>query len=110
MTENDTKALVPKSKQEVVSKAEQTKNGLVFMPDMDILESDCKITLLANMSGVQSRDLKVDLCNGVLTLAGDVAPWGGLTKRISSSSTKWAAFTDSSAYPKPSTRIVLTLS
>lgn len=33
MSENDTKALAPKGKQEVVSKAEQTKDGLVFTPD-----------------------------------------------------------------------------
>jgi HSP20 family molecular chaperone IbpA len=58
MTENDTKALVPKGKQEVVSKAEQTKDGLVFTPDVDILESDREITLLADMPGVQSQDLK----------------------------------------------------
>lgn len=77
MTEPETKALVPKGKQEIVSKAEQTKDGLVFTPDVDILESDREITLLADMPGVQSRDLKVDLCNGVLTLTGDVAPWEG---------------------------------
>nr|WP_320015529.1 Hsp20/alpha crystallin family protein [uncultured Desulfobacter sp.] len=77
MTENDTKTLVPKGKQEVVSKAEQTKDDLVFTPDVDILESDREITLLADMPGVQSRDIKVDLCNGVLTLSGDIAPWEG---------------------------------
>ena len=77
MTEPETKALVPKGKQEIVSKAEQTKDGLVFTPDVDILESDREITLLADMPGVQSRDLKVDLENGVLTLTGDVAPWEG---------------------------------
>jgi len=69
--------LVPKGKQEIVSKAEQTKDGLVFTPDVDILESDREITLLVDMPGVQSRDLKVDLENGVLTLTGDVAPWEG---------------------------------
>lgn len=77
MTEPETKALVPKGKQEIVSKAEQTKDGLVFTPDVDILESDREITLLADMPGVQSRDLKVDLENGVLTLTGDVSPWEG---------------------------------
>ncbi len=77
MTEPETKALVPKGKQEIVSKAEQTKDGLVFTPDVDILESDREITLLVDMPGVQSRDLKVDLENGVLTLTGDVAPWEG---------------------------------
>jgi HSP20 family molecular chaperone IbpA len=77
MTEPETKALVPKGKQEIVSKAEQTKDGLVFTPDVDILESDREITLLADMPGVQNRDLKVDLENGVLTLTGDVAPWEG---------------------------------
>lgn len=77
MTEKNTKALAPKGKQEVVSKVEQTTEGLVFTPDVDILESDRDITLLADMPGVRKQDLKVDLCNGVLTLTGDVAPWEG---------------------------------
>lgn len=77
MTETETKAMVPKSKQEVVSKAEQTKDGVVFTPEVDILETDRKITLLSDMPGVRSQDLKVDLCNGLLTLSGDIAPWEG---------------------------------
>ena len=77
MNETENKELVAKCKQEVVSGAEQTKEGLVFTPDVDIFESDREITLLADMPGVKSQDLKVDLCNGVLTLAGDVTPWEG---------------------------------
>lgn len=75
MIEKDTKALVPKGKQEVVHKVEPTKAGLVFAPDVDILESDQAITLIADMPGVNSQDLKVDICNGVLTLDADVVTW-----------------------------------
>lgn len=77
MTDAETQAMVPKGKQEVISKAEQTQDGLVFTPDVDILETDREITLLADMPGVRSQDLKLDLCNGLLTLSGDVAPWEG---------------------------------
>ena len=77
MTDAETKAMVPKDKQKVVSKAEQTKDGLVFTPEVDILETDREITLLSDMPGVRSQDLKVDLCNGLLTLSCDIAPWEG---------------------------------
>ena len=71
----ETKDLKVKEKQELQTSAEQTKPGLVFTPDVDIFESETEITLLADMPGVTSDSIKIDLNEGVLTLTGDVKPW-----------------------------------
>ena len=72
---SDTRELQVKEKQEVAATAEQTKPGLVFTPAVDIFETDHEITLLADMPGVASDDISIDLKDGVLTLSGDVKPW-----------------------------------
>lgn len=71
----ETKELQVKEKQEVAAPAEQTRPGLVFTPSVDIFESDHEITLLADMPGVSSDNVNIDLHEGVLTISGDVAPW-----------------------------------
>jgi HSP20 family molecular chaperone IbpA len=71
----ETKDLKVKEKQELQTSAEQTKPGLVFTPDVDIFESETEITLLADMPGVTSDNITIDLNEGVLTLTGDVKPW-----------------------------------
>lgn len=75
MAQTNTKALIPKNRQEVSSYLEPANDSIVFTPDVDILESDRKITLLADMPGVNKEDLKINLHNGVLTLEGEIAPW-----------------------------------
>lgn len=70
-----TKSMKVKEKQEIQTSAEQTKPGLVFTPDVDIFESETEITLLADMPGVTSDTITVDLNEGILTLNGDVKPW-----------------------------------
>jgi len=74
---SESKDLQAKEKQEVSVQAEQTKPGLVFTPAVDIFENDGAITLLADMPGVASQDIAIDLRDGVLTLSGDVKPWEG---------------------------------
>jgi HSP20 family protein len=64
-----------KEKQEVSSPAEQTRPGLVFTPTVDIFETDQQITLLADMPGVATEDISIDLREGVLTISGEVKPW-----------------------------------
>jgi HSP20 family protein len=64
-----------KEKQEVSSPAEQTRPGLVFTPAVDIFETDRQITLLADMPGVATEDISIDLREGVLTISGEVKPW-----------------------------------
>jgi HSP20 family molecular chaperone IbpA len=77
MTDTDTKELKVKDKQEVSSPAEQTRPGLVFTPDVDIFETEKELVLLADMPGVQTKDLTIDLRENVLTLTGDIAPFEG---------------------------------
>ena len=77
MTDTDTKELKVKDKQEVSTSAEQTRPGLVFTPDVDIFETEKKLVLLADMPGVETKDLTIDLRENVLTLTGDIAPFEG---------------------------------
>ena len=75
MTES--KELQAKAKHEVATPAEQTRPGLVFIPEVDIFETDQEITLLADMPGVAADQVAIDLRDGVLTINGDVKPWEG---------------------------------
>lgn len=71
----ETKEIQPKEKQELSVPAEQTKPGPVFTPAVDIFETEKEITLLADLPGVKSDDLNIDLRDNTLTLTGDVSPW-----------------------------------
>ena len=75
MTDKKSKEIQVKPKQELTSPAEQTRPGLVFTPNVDIFETDTEITLLADMPGVTSDNLNIDLRDNVLTLTGEVAPF-----------------------------------
>jgi len=74
MSDTESKALQAKEKAEVATPAEQTRPGLVFTPAVDIFETDKEITLLADMPGVTSKALNIDLHENILTLDGDVNP------------------------------------
>ena len=71
----DSKDLQVKEKREMSSPAEQTTPGFVFTPEVDILETEDAITLLADMPGVISEDLDIDLRENTLTLSGVVQPF-----------------------------------
>ena len=73
----DSKELQVKDKHEVANLAEQTKPGIVFTPDVDICEDERQITLLADMPGVATDDIKIDLNDNVLSISGDVKPFEG---------------------------------
>ena len=73
----ETKEIQAKEKQDLSAPAEQTKPGPVFTPAVDIFETEKDITLLADLPGVKSDDLNIDLRDNVLTLTGDVTPWEG---------------------------------
>ena len=77
MTKADNKELQVRQKSEVAAPAEQTIPGLIFTPAVDIFETEKEITLLADLPGVQTDDLKIDLHDNTLTLTGDVAPFEG---------------------------------
>ena len=73
----ETKELQVKEKQEVSVPGEQTKPGRVFTPAVDIFETEKEMTLLADLPGVKSDQLNIDLRDNVLTLTGEVTPWEG---------------------------------
>lgn len=75
MTDKESKEIQVKPKQELTSPAEQTRPGLVFTPSVDIFETDTEITLLADMPGVTTDNMSIDLKDNVLTLTGEVAPF-----------------------------------
>jgi HSP20 family protein len=77
MTDNVSKELKPKGKQEVSTPAEQTRPGTVFSPNVDIFETDQQITLMADLPGVTPENLKIDLRDDILTISGDVKPFEG---------------------------------
>lgn len=81
MTAAEAKELKVKEKQEVATDAEQTRPGVVYTPDVDIFESDADITLLADMPGVTTENLNIDLRDDVLTLTGDAITDVGDTEK-----------------------------
>lgn len=74
---DDSKELKVKEKQELSASAEHTKPGPVFTPAVDIFETDKEITLLADMPGVDPKDLNIDLRDDTLTLVGEIQPFEG---------------------------------
>jgi HSP20 family molecular chaperone IbpA len=73
----DTKDIKVREKQEVTTKAELTTPGMVFTPQVDIFETEKELTLLADIPGVTSDKLNIDLRDNILTITGDVAPSAG---------------------------------
>jgi HSP20 family molecular chaperone IbpA len=70
----DSKDIKVREKQELTTPAEQTKPGVVFTPQVDIFETEKEITLLADIPGVKSERLNIDLRDDILTITGDVEP------------------------------------
>ena len=77
MTDTETKELQAKDKMQVTTPAEQTKPGLVFTPAVDIFETDKEITLLADIPGVEAKNLNIDLRDDTLTFTGLIEPIEG---------------------------------
>jgi HSP20 family molecular chaperone IbpA len=65
-----------REKKELQSDTEQTRPGAVFTPAVDIFESGEEITLLADMPGVTSDGVSIDLHNDELKVSGEVEPQG----------------------------------
>jgi len=60
----------PQDKQEVNTPTEHTTPGRVFAPRVDIFEDEEVLTIIADMAGVQSENVSIDLREDVLTLSG----------------------------------------
>ena len=64
-----------RKKQEVEkSGGEGTRPGPVFVPAVDIFENTNEITILADMPGVESNNVDIDLRDNQLTIVGRVEP------------------------------------
>ncbi len=59
-------------KRELAARTEQTQQGPVFQPAVDIFENADSLTLLADMPGVRPDQLSIDLRDDVLTIRGRV--------------------------------------
>ena len=68
------KELQVRHKKALQTEAEQTKPGAVFTPAVDIFESEREITLLADMPGVTSGGVTIDVQNDELKVTGEVEP------------------------------------
>lgn len=67
------KQMTPSQKHELTG-AESTHPGPVFTPSVDIFETEDAITVLADLPGVRSDGLTIDLRDNVLTLSATVPP------------------------------------
>ena len=70
------KELKVRDKRELKADREQTRPGPMFIPAVDILESTEEITLLADMPGVSSDKVTIDLHEDQLTITGEVEQQG----------------------------------
>ena len=75
------KELQVREKQELQSESEHTRPGLVFTPMVDIFESEGYITVLADMPGVASEGVTIDLQNNELKIMGEVEDQGSEKER-----------------------------
>jgi HSP20 family protein len=58
------------------------KPGLVYRPNVDILESQHELTLVADIPGVDRQSLDIDFAEGVLTVQAQVASRYGASQRF----------------------------
>jgi len=68
------KEMVRQEKKEVKKSGEEMRPGPVFMPAVDILENQNEIVILADMPGVNGKDVDIDLREDVLSIRGAVSP------------------------------------
>ncbi|UCG11274.1 MAG: Hsp20/alpha crystallin family protein [Deltaproteobacteria bacterium] len=68
------KELQVRGKQEAPADREQTRPGPVFMPAVDIFESGDVITLLADVPGVSSDRINIDVREDQLTITAEIDP------------------------------------
>jgi HSP20 family protein len=67
-----TQEITPKAKQEAEQR-ERARAGRYYVPDVDICENDDALVLWADMPGVASDQLTVNLVDDTLTLEGRVS-------------------------------------
>lgn len=65
-TQHDDREIEAREKAELVT--EDTRPGLVFRPDVDILEQPDAYVILADMPGANQETVEINLDKGILTL------------------------------------------
>ena len=70
MATEKTQGLQTQRPRDIASTTEGTRPGVLLTPPVDIFEDSDAITVLADMPGVKSGDLSIDLHEGVLTITG----------------------------------------
>jgi HSP20 family protein len=70
----DTTKELKKREVETSVATEQTRNRKVFIPKVDIIETEGTIELIADMPGVDEKNIDIDLEKGVLTITGVIEP------------------------------------
>ncbi len=68
------KELQPKEKETAPVKSEATRPGNVFLPAVDIYETEEAIVVLADMPGVPSDKVTIDVKESQLTISGEITP------------------------------------
>lgn len=63
-----------KGTSEVPARAEVTREGVFYTPRVDIFETEKELTLIADIPGVNSDDLDIDIRDNTLTINGKVKP------------------------------------
>jgi len=63
-----------------VARVERTHSGKTYLPQVDILEKDDEMVLLADMPGVTADGIDLDYEQGELTISGRVTPRCDLEK------------------------------
>jgi HSP20 family protein len=67
------KDLQPREKMEVTTEGESTRSCPVYVPAVDIYESEDALVLVADMPGVGPEDVSIDIRDNQLSLRGSVA-------------------------------------
>lgn len=63
-----------KDEADVPTKAEVTREGLYYRPKVDIFETEAELTLIADLPGVESKELDININDDTLTIEGRVKP------------------------------------
>jgi len=67
-----TKEIQKRDKTDVQS-VERTRSGKVFIPDVDIIDAEDHLTLLADMPGADNKSIDITLENRLLTIQANVS-------------------------------------
>ncbi len=65
-----------RDKQELQTQAESTRSVPVYVPAVDIYETEESLVVLADMPGVAPDNVDIDLKDDLLTIRGTVSPEG----------------------------------